>query len=72
MRAPRWAVGMRKIGPGVYVRESDKSLHISAEELCAHLGVPPTAANLDIAEKAAREVTRKACPDSTLEVRVVD
>ena len=58
MRAPRWAVGMKKIGPGLYVQEG--SIHFYTPELYEHLGVPPTPENQRIAEQAAREAIQES------------
>jgi hypothetical protein len=69
-RAPRWAVGMRKLGPGIYVDEAANAVHFSGAELCAHQGVPATRENVEIAEQAARDVTAKYWPGAR--VKVVD
>jgi len=57
MRAPRWAVGMKKIGPGLYVE--GESIHFYTPELCEHLGVPATPENQRVAEEAAREAIQE-------------
>jgi hypothetical protein len=68
MSAPKWAVGMRKIGPGLYVTK-EGALHVDGAEICASLGCPPTAENLKIAEDAAVQAVRESWPDITIEHR---
>lgn len=58
MRAPKWAVGMRRIGPGMYVDRND-GLHISENEICQKLNVPYTSHNSRIIELAVEEVLRE-------------
>jgi hypothetical protein len=58
MKAPNWAVGMKKIGPGMYVQGD--SMHFYAPELCEELGVPPTPENQRIAQEAARQVIQRS------------
>lgn len=65
---PRWSVGMRKLGPGVYVDEATNAIHFAGEEICEHLGVPPTRANMEIAERAARDVVAACWPAARVEV----
>jgi hypothetical protein len=45
MSAPRWAAGMQKIGPGLYV-DAREALHVDAAEICEAHGIPPTPANI--------------------------
>jgi hypothetical protein len=58
---------MRKMGPGMYV-DSRGTAHISAAEVCEHMGVDPTPAHMDIVESTAREAFRKLYPNSVFEV----
>jgi len=58
--APTWAVGMQKIGPGIYV--GGGSMHIKAEEICEALGFPPTPENLDMAELGAIDAVVREYP----------
>lgn len=46
---------LTQLQPGIYVDE-DKALHIDAAELCLDAGVPPTKANQDALERAARDL----------------
>jgi hypothetical protein len=57
-RTPRWAVGMRKLGPGLYF--DGDGLHISEEELCEAMGVPYTPENCAVVESAALTAARAA------------
>lgn len=57
-RTPAWAVGMRKIGPGVYV-DSARALHISEREICDHFDVPYSPENSKVIEEVAQEVIRE-------------
>jgi hypothetical protein len=66
---PKWAVGMRKIGPGIYVNEKTRAIHISERELCEHFQVPYNAENIRIIEEAAMKVAREQFPDIKTEVR---
>lgn len=52
---PKWAVGMQKLGPGIYFKEDTKQIHVSEAELCEHFGVPYTPENVKIIEEAVRE-----------------
>jgi hypothetical protein len=68
MSAPRWAVGMQKLGPGVYA-DGRGALHVKLSEICHHLGVPCTPRNQEIAQRAAEEAIRKtfgAMPSTTI------
>lgn len=53
---PKWAVGMRRLGPGVYVKDS--VLHFDTEGLCRHLGIPHTEANARMVQQEAEKVIR--------------
>ena len=57
MSAPAWAVGMQKIGPGMYCKGAE--WHIDPVEICRHLGACPTEANLKIVEQEARAVLKE-------------
>lgn len=70
--APRWAVGMRKLGPGLYFQASDNSMHFSAEEVCEQLGVTATRENMEIAERGARKVIETYWPNAKVEVLDAD
>lgn len=59
MPAPKWSVGMRRIGPGIYVSDATRALHFDADELCLALGVPPTPENVKRAEAIAAQVVRE-------------
>ncbi len=58
--APRWAVGMEKLAPGIYVRGIE--LHISEEEICEYSGVPCTEENQAAARRVVLEVLRELWP----------
>jgi hypothetical protein len=62
MSAPKWAKGMQKVGPGIYVR--GRELHVSHEEIAAHLGMPLTADTRALIERCAIDAVREAFPDS--------
>lgn len=55
---PRWAKGMRKIGPGIYA-DRGGNIHISQAEVCQHFGVPPTQANCDTIVRAWNDAIEK-------------
>jgi hypothetical protein len=57
MSAPKWAVGMRRIAPGVYV-DSRNALHVDAFAICESLGCPPTPQNLETAAQAALDAIK--------------
>lgn len=63
-RTPKWAVGMRKLGPGAYL-DAD-GLHFSTREMCEHFGVPVTEEN----QRIARETTMRAMREAGLDVEV--
>lgn len=58
MKPPAWAVGIRKLGPGVYVQGD--AIHIYAPEICETLGKPLTPENLRAAEEGAIDAIRDA------------
>jgi len=76
MPAPKWAVGMIMLSPGIYVDErSDGSdVHVDEAELCAWLGWPLTEQNAARAASIAVEAVRKAFGKEgiPLEVRHID
>lgn len=51
--APEWAVGMRKLGAGIYIDEKSNSIHFSDREICEALGVEATEENLVNARQGA-------------------
>ena len=55
-RTPAWAVGMRKLMPGVYMRGHE--LHLCLPELCEGAGVECNEQNAQVLMDAAREVFR--------------
>jgi hypothetical protein len=57
--APKWAVGMRRIAPGIYVSLDGKTVEVDAAEMCESHGLPCTPENQDIVEEALR----RAMPD---------
>jgi hypothetical protein len=57
--APKWAVGMRRIGIGMYIDSSD-ALHFDPVEVCAALGWPINPVTIRAVQDAAVEVVRKA------------
>jgi len=59
MSAPKWAVGMQRLAPGVYAAK-DGALHLDEAELCQVAGVPYTERNAEMLRKAAREVFQGA------------
>jgi hypothetical protein len=52
MSAPRWALGMQQLEPGVYV-DAQKRLHLDLPALCAANGYPPTEENQNMLALAA-------------------
>jgi hypothetical protein len=60
MSAPRWAVGMRRLMPGVYL-DGDCAIHFDLYDLCVANGYAPTAENADLLERVARRALREAC-----------
>lgn len=72
MSAPKWAIGMERVGTGIYV-DAHNALHFDSEELCRVAGVPPTEANYQMLRKAATEIVQKLWPGiSTEEVEESD
>jgi len=59
MSAPRWAVGMRRLMPGVYL-DGDCAIHFDLYDLCVANGYAPTAENADLHCPPARERPWKA------------
>ncbi len=62
MSAPKWAVSMRKLGPGLYI-DREQRLHVNAVEIVEELGAVVNEENLRVAEEAARDAVRKHYPD---------
>jgi hypothetical protein len=58
MKAPKWAVGMKQLTPGVYVDAAD-TMHIDTAMLCAQMGVPHTEANARVLERVCLETLRE-------------
>lgn len=57
---PPWAVGMRKLGPGVYI-DAENVMHVSEGEICQALGISYTDRNSQLVEEAVRaEIARWA------------
>lgn len=67
MSAPKWAKGMRRIGPGIYV--NGRELHLSHEEIASSLGVPLTPETARLIEETARETVRELLPGVPVEER---
>lgn len=63
MGAPKWSVGMLKLGPGTYA-DGKGALHISAEELCEFFRVPYTKHNADLVREAAIEAVQQSFPNT--------
>jgi hypothetical protein len=61
MRTPKWAVGMQKIGPGVYV-DKDRALHLDEAGFAEHLGVPYTRETQRVIQEEATRVFREKFP----------
>lgn len=60
--------GAKRLGPGVYAL--GREMHIDAEELCIHAGVPVTNANLEMLVRVAAKLwAEEGVP---LEVRLKD
>ena len=57
MSAPKWAIGMRRITPGVYV-DSKGAMHIDGAEVCIANGHPPTPENIEMLVRVTREMLR--------------
>jgi len=62
LSAPSWAVGMERIGPGVYL-DKENSLHVYVPELCEALGVPYTRDNAERMEAIARAAIEEQFPN---------
>lgn len=58
MSAPKWAVGMERIGLGIYV-DQHKTLHIDERELCESQGYPYTEHNAELLRAAAIEAMQQ-------------
>ncbi len=66
-RTPKWATGMQKLGPGIYVDEK-RTMHLSESEICEHFGVPYTQENIEVIEAAATAAFREAFPEAPISV----
>jgi hypothetical protein len=58
MSTPRWAVGMQRLGPGVYV-DTNNNLHLYLPEILENAGKPATPENLRTLARAAEEMARQ-------------
>ena len=68
-KTPAWAVGMRKLMPGIYV-DAKRAMHVYELEICESLGVPYTAENSAIIEQAIREAAMEvfgSCPTTKIQ-----
>jgi|HubBroStandDraft_2_1064218.scaffolds.fasta_scaffold461604_2 hypothetical protein len=54
MKAPKWAVGMRVLAPGIYM-DARGDWHLDERAICEHFGVPYTAHNCATIVQAARD-----------------
>lgn len=70
MAAPKWAVGMEKLGPGIYVK--DRELHFSGRELCEYFRVPYNEENCRKLERAALRAIRNTFGQTPPVVSVED
>ncbi len=61
MSAPKFAVGMRRVRPGVYVDRTG-TLHVSAREVCQSFGLVPTPENQDAIERGFRRILAEEAP----------
>lgn len=62
---PKTFEGMEKVAPGIYiedVKDGPVKIHVNPEEICAHLKIPLTPANIRIVEEQAVEVTNELIP----------
>lgn len=66
MSTPRWAVGMLKLGPGIYCDKKTQSMHISEQEICDHFGVPCSEENAQMIVRALGEVCKEAWPGKSI------
>ena len=69
MGTPKWAVGMQRLMPGIYVDE-DHGMHFDLVELCEAAGCAPTVVNQMRLEQTARQVIAAAFPE--VEPQVID
>lgn len=67
MPAPRWAVGMRKLGIGMYL-DSQDAIHVSTEEICEHFNVEPTPWNVEAINAAALDAIHRFWPGNIIAV----
>ena len=55
MSTPKWAIGMKRIGAGLYV-DGNGGLHIDTPVFCESHGYEPTPENIEMLERAARDL----------------
>lgn len=65
---PPWAVGMRKLAPGVYMDDKTRALHVSEAEVCEHFGVPCTEENAETIVRALAEAALKQWGDEARKI----
>ena len=71
MSAPKWAVGMQKIGPGIYA-DKTAAIHLDEAELCEHMRVPCTPENAEVLRRAAIEAVRRVWGKAAPPITCVD
>lgn len=71
MSTPSWAVGMRRLIPGLY-GDSDGSIHLCAEEVCESRGYAPTPENLQIVRELAAQAARSIYGESLVMIELKD
>jgi hypothetical protein len=59
MSAPKWAIGMRRLQPGIYI-DASGAINVDPPELCIAHGFAPTAANQAMLEATARRAMKEA------------
>ena len=67
MNTPHWAVGMRRLRPGVYL-DSQPAIHFDVREMCAEAGYPYTQANAEMLEQVARRAVKQVFGD----IQIID
>lgn len=65
---PAWAVGLRKLAPGVYMDDKTHALHVSEAEVCEHFGMPYTQENAETIVRALAEVALQMWGDEARKI----
>lgn len=59
MSAPKWATGMRRFGPGMYIDDETRAIHLSESEMCEHLGVEANEENVQTILNVMDQIVRE-------------